>query len=86
MEMTIKATIHLTVEDVEKFVKELCKEYDCEVEEIDEEILGEFFEDHIKAGNMCNNLFVVEGGDTDGSILQECDCRELMDKVEEMCD
>ena len=68
---TIPITINITIEDEEKFKREIYEQYG----EVNEENIEEFIENHLSAHNTCDDLFVVEGanGDTDGWTVQSCD-------------
>lgn len=76
---TIPITINITIEDEEKFKREIYEQYG----EVNEENIEEFIENHLSAHNTCDDLFVVEGanGDTDGWTVQSCDCDELFERI-----
>ena len=76
---TIPITINITIENEEKFKREIYEQYG----EVNEENIEEFIENHLSAHNTCDDLFVVEGanGDTDGWTVQSCDCDELFERI-----
>ena len=78
----IKIEINLMVDDEKTLLKRIANEYGCEVADIDEEIISEFINDNIVAKNTCNDLFMIEGADTDGWLVQSCDCKELLESLE----
>ena len=78
----IKIEINLMVDEEKALLEKIASEYGCEVADINEEIIKEFTNDNIKAKNTCNDLFMIEGAETDGWLVQFCDCEELLDSIE----
>lgn len=79
MSKNINITIRLNIEDTESLLKEISKYLDCDISEISHEDVEEFIENHISVKNTANNLFLVEGKETDGFLIKECNCSSLFD-------
>ena len=69
--------VNLIVDDIERFKKVIASEYDCYKEEIPDDIIEDYINKHIVAHNKCGDVFLVEGGETDGWLVQELDLKEL---------
>ena len=41
----------------------------------------EYIDRNIKAENTCNDLFIIEGAETDGWLIQNCDCDKLLKEI-----
>ena len=73
MQKIIRAEIEIQIADVERFMKYLATYYDCKEEEITDDMVHEFLNDHIEARSTVIDLFRVVGGDTDGWLLNNID-------------
>ena len=70
MQKIIRAEIGIQIKDVDQFMEYLANYYDCEdISEVDDDMVHEFLNDHIKAHSTVNDLFRIVGGDTDGWLL-----------------
>ena len=82
MSKTIGISINLIVKNPEALAMEIANYCECDVDDINKETMQVFISDHIKAKNMCNDLFIIEGAETDGWLVQSCDCEEFLSKIQ----
>lgn len=77
----ISILINLIIEDPKALAREIANYYECKVEDIDRDIMLEYISRNIKAENTCNDLFIIEGAETDGWLLQYCDCDKFLKEI-----
>lgn len=82
MSKTIGISINLIVESPEAIAREIADYCECDVEDINEDTIQVFISDHIRAKNICNDLFVIEGAETDGRLVHSCDCDEFLSEIQ----
>ena len=81
MSKKISLSINLIVEDPEALVREIANFYECKIEDVDTDTMLEYIERNIKAENTCNDLFIIEGAETDGWMIQYCDCDKFLKEI-----
>lgn len=74
MEARIGISVNLFVKDKDALKREIADLYECDVENIDRDYILEYISEHIIAKNTCNDLFVIEGAETDGGLIQSMEC------------
>ena len=81
MSKKISISINLIVEDPEALVREIANFYECKIEDIDGDTMLEYIDRNIKAENTCNDLFIIEGAETDGWLVQNCGCDKFLKEI-----
>ena len=81
MSKKISISINLIVEDPEALVREIANFYECKIEDVDRDTMLEYIDRNIKAENTCKDLFIIEGAETDGWLIQNCDCDKFLKEI-----
>ena len=79
--ITFDATIRIEVNNTDRFLNTIAREYDCEVNEIQPDYIVEYLNNHIKANST--GAFNLIGFETDGWGIASADTLKLEKIIDE---